>query len=159
MTKSRSVFKKPEAAKMSMFLDVNADELIFPDLEIGEFPSKGDKIELPDDRKPTGKRLMPDESTIKFKNGIVVSVKDENGKEMRKTLKCLVIKHKENNFLIQSKMSNEKIELGDSVVLNNDPYASGSFEAPDGRKFQLMLGILRKVTYKNGTNKKLKFNK
>lgn len=159
MTKTRRVFKKPPRHKQAFYFDANAEELNFPDIEAGKFPKKGDKIELEDDRKPTGKRLMPDGTVIKFKDGVVTSITDQDGKSMRRMWKPLLLKHGKNAFLVPSRKANEKIQLGDNVELNGSQMQTGTFDGPKGRKYTLMLGLLTKVTYPDGSFKQVKLKK
>lgn len=128
----RKVFKT-ENMKNLILQDANAEEIVFPELEVDDHPSKGDKIEIDGRTKETGERLMPDGSLIKFKEGAVTKIVQPSTEEIA----ALSHTRKINNGVCRTFKSwknnrSQKIEILGSNF--NTPFRKGNRIMVDGKK-------------------------
>lgn len=148
------MFKKEKRsllkAKNLLVQDVNGTELDFPDLELGEDPAVGDKATV-GGQKAEGAYTLPDGTTLSFVNGEITKVL-EPSEELAQAMsavkghKPLYLKHKRNCFMALGKSASQQISVGDKLVLNGNMKATGTFNAPNGRRFKLRNGKLVNIS-------------
>ena len=89
--KQKFNFKNLRKAQNKILQDCNGYELEFPEIDISDSPTVGDKISIDGKSKETGERLMPNGNTFVFVDGIITKIieKDKTMQDLKNDLKTV----------------------------------------------------------------------
>lgn len=125
--------------------DSNAVDIVFPDLESGDIPKKGDKATIDGVPVSDGSYIMPsmEESTIKFEGGVITEITEkETETETTSPAETLEVNAEEVQEISIWTMNvlNTTFAVGDKVTREGweegteESVGSGEFQLSDGRR-------------------------